>query len=331
VRYRGLGNSGLKVSVVGLGGNTFGRSVDADGAAQIVRAALDSGINFFDTADVYGRGASEELYGRALAGQRDRAVLATKVHGTMGDGPNDRGSSRQHIMDGVHASLRRLKMEHIDLLQLHAWDSETPLEESLGALNDLVRQGKVRYIGCSNFAAWQLVWSLWTSDRRHWAPLVSVQPEYSLLVRDVEDELLPACQTFGIGVIPYFPLAAGVLTGKYQAGQPAPPGTRGHQNERFQRRFATPHNLEVTRRLEAWARERGHSVAELAIAWLLARPAVATVITGVTKPEQVQANARAAEWELTPAEVEEVAALAPRERATLVNQQPFQPAPVPRA
>lgn len=315
MQYRRLGSSGLKVSVVGLGGNTFGRMVDAEQAARIVHAALDAGVNFFDTADVYSRGVSEEFYGRALADRRSQAILATKVHGAMGDGPNDRGSSRAHIMDGVHASLRRLKMDYIDLLQLHDWDDQTPIEETLGALNDLVHQGNVRYIGCSNFAAWQLAWSLWVSDRRGWAPFVSVQPEYSLLAREVEDELLPACQALGIGVIPYFPLAAGVLTGKYREGEPVPPGTRGHQSERFQQRFATPRNLAIVRRLEAWAGEHGHTVAELAVAWLAARPAVSTVITGVTKPEQVQANVRAADWKLTAAEVEEVSALAPAEGA----------------
>lgn len=311
MRYRRLGSSGLKVSVVGLGGNTFGRTVDADQAARIVQTALDLGINFFDTADVYGRGVSEEFYGRALAGRRHQAILATKVHGSMGDGPNEGGSSRAHILDGVDASLKRLKMDYIDVLQLHSWDNEAPIEESLGAMNDLVREGKVRYIGCSNFAAWQLTWSLWTSDRRNWTSFVSVQPEYSLVARDVEKELLPACQAFGIGVIPYFPLAGGVLTGKYREGEPAPPGTRGYQSERFEQRFATPRNLAIAGRLEAWARERGHTLTELAITWLLARPAVSTVITGVTKPEQVQANARAAEWELTPPEAEEVAALSP--------------------
>ncbi len=316
MRYRRMGKSGLRVSVVGLGGNTFGRTVDADQAARIVHTALDLGMNFFDTADVYGRGVSEELYGKALAGRRHEAVLATKVHGPMGEGPNERGSSRAHVMDGVHASLKRLNMEHIDLLQLHGWDDHVPLEETLGALDDLVRQGTVRYIGCSNFDAWQLVWSLWTSDRRNFAPFISVQPEYSLVVRGVEEELLPACQAFGIGVIPYFPLAGGVLTGKYREGEPAPAGTRGHGSERFQQRFATQRNLAIARRAEAWAQERGHTAVELAIAWLAVRPAVSTVIAGVTKPEQVQANARAAEWELTPAEAEEVAALAPVDKTT---------------
>ena len=312
MQYRRLGKSGLKVSVVGLGGNTFGRFADAQQTARIVHAALDLGVNFFATADIYSRGVSEEFLGRALADRRRQAIVATKVHGPMGDGPNDRGSSRAHVLDGVQASLRRLKMDYVDLLQLHNWEDEAPIEETLGAVDDLVRWGKVRYIGCSNFTAWQLVWALWASERRGWESSISVQPEYSLLARGVEDELLPACQAFGIGVIPYFPLAGGVLTGKYREGEPAPPGTRGYQSERFEHRFKTPRNLAIVRRLEEWARARGHTVADLAIAWLAARPAVSTVITGVTKPEQVAANVQAAEWVLTPAEVEEVAALAPR-------------------
>ncbi len=313
MQYRRLGRAGVKVSVLGLGCNTFGRFADAEQTARIVHAALDLGVNFFDTADVYSRGVSEEYLGRALAGRRGAAVVATKVHGEMGEGPNDRGSSRAHITDGVHASLRRLNVAHIDLLQLHGWDAETPIEESLRALDDLVRQGKVRYIGCSNFTAWQLVWSLWTSDARGLAPFVSVQPEYSLLARGAEAELLPACVAFGIGVIPYFPLAGGMLTGKYREGEPAPTGTRGHQSERFEQRFMTARNFAIVRRLEAWAKERGHTVGELAIAWLLARPAVSTVITGTTRPEQVAANVRAAEWGLSPEEADEVAALAPSE------------------
>ena len=311
MKYRRLGTSGLRVSVLGLGCNTFGRFADADQTARIVHTALDQGVNFFDTADIYSAGTSEEFLGRALAGRRHQAVVATKVNGATGDGPNDRGSSRAHIMDGVHASLRRLGMDHIDLLQLHNWDPKTPIEESLAALDDLVRQGKVRYIGCSNFTGWQLVWSLWVSDRRGWASFVSTQPEYSLLARGIEAELLPACQAFGVGVIPYFPLAGGLLTGKYKEGAPAPSGTRGYQSERFERRFMTPRNFTIVRSLEAWAAERGHTVAELAVAWLLARPAVSTVITGTTRPEQVVANVNAAAWELTAAEAEEVAALAP--------------------
>lgn len=309
--YRRLGRAGLRVSALGLGCNTFGRFTDAETSARIVHTALDLGVNFFDTADVYAQGISEEYLGRALAGRRDRALIATKVHGVMGEGPNDRGASRAHIMDGVRASLRRLGTDYIDLLQIHNWDPDVPLEETLAALDDLVRRGDVRYIGCSNYAAWQLVWALWVADRGGWTPFVSIQPEYSLLAREVEAEILPACVAHGIGVIPYFPLAAGMLTGKYRQDEPPPPGTRADVNERLRRRFLTPRNFLIVRRLDEWARQRGHTVAELAIAWLLARPAVATVITGTTRPEQVQANVKAAEWTLSPAEADEVAALAP--------------------
>jgi len=311
VRYRRLGTSGLKVSVLGLGCNTFGRFIDAAGAARVVHTAFDLGVNFFDTADIYGLGTSEEFLGSALADRRERALVATKLVNAMGEGPNDRGASRSHIMDAADASLRRLKTDYIDLLQLHVWDEETPLEETMRALDDLVRQGKVRYIGCSNFAAWQMTWALWISGRGGYAPFVSVQPEYSLVARQVEDELLPAAKAFGVGVIPYFPLAAGVLTGKYKEDAPAPVGTRGHGSERFQRVFMTPRNFEIARRLEPWAQARGRTLAELAVAWLLARPMVSTVITGTTKPEQVIANVKAAEWELAPADVDEVAGLAP--------------------
>lgn len=298
MEYRRLGASGLRVSVIGLGGNTFGRYADERQTAGIISAALDAGINFIDTADVYNHGVSEEYIGKALQGRREGAIVATKVGMRWGEGPNESGSSRAHIMENVHASLRRLGMETIDLLQIHAFDPETPLEETLSALNDLVRQGKVRYIGCSNYDAWRLTQALWISDRRGWAAFVSVQPEYNLLNREVERELVPACEEFGVGVIPYYPLAAGVLTGKYKPGEPAPEHTRGHNNPRFAERLQRQ-TLEATQRLDGWARERGHSVGELALAWLAAQPAVSTVIAGTRSPEQVTANARAAEWKLT--------------------------------
>jgi aryl-alcohol dehydrogenase-like predicted oxidoreductase len=299
------------VSVLGLGGNTFGRSVDAEGTARIIHAALDQGVTFFDTADYYGNHQSEEFIGRALVGRRQQAVVATKVGWTAGPGPNDDGASRAHVIETVHRSLRRLQSDYVDLLQIHRWDPNTPIEETLRALDDLVRQGKIRYIGCSNFTAWQLVWSLWTSDRRGQAPFVSVQPEYNLLVRDIERELVPACQTLGIGVIPFFPLAGGMLTGKYKEGEPPPPGTRGQTLSQFMHRFLTPRNFEIVRRLEAWAGARGRTVCDLAIAWLLARPMVSTVITGINKPEHLTTNLGAVDWELTAQEAEEVAALAP--------------------
>jgi aryl-alcohol dehydrogenase-like predicted oxidoreductase len=313
MRYRRLGNSGLKVSAVGLGGNNFGRVTDAQTSERIIHRALDLGVNFFDTADVYGRGVSEEHVGRALAQRRAEAVVATKVAMEMGSGPNETGASRKHIMDGVHASLRRLNMDHVDLLQIHRWDREAPIDETMSALDDLVHQGKVRYVGSSNFRAWQLVWALWASDRRGWVSMISEQPEYSLLNRSVERELMPACQAFGVGIIPYFPLAGGMLTGKYKEGEAFPPGTRLERMERSRNMFATPRNFAIVRKLEAWARDHGHPLTELAVAWLLARPMVSTVITGVTKPEQVEANVKAADWDLTPAEAEEVATLAPPE------------------
>jgi aryl-alcohol dehydrogenase-like predicted oxidoreductase len=313
MQYKRLGRSGLKVSAVGLGGNTFGRYADEKETARVIHAALDVGINFFDTADVYNSGVSEEYVGKALKDRRGGAVIASKVAMAMGDGPNDRGLSRAHIMDGVHAGLRRLGTDYMDLLQVHAWDAETPIEETMRALDDLVRDGKVRYIGCSNFTAWQLVWSLWASDRHDLASFVSVQPRYSLVDRSIETELLPACQQFGVGIIPYSPLAGGVLTGKYEEGKEPPAGTRAHGNERFGSQHGTHRNFEIARRAQQWAEARGHTVGELAIAWLVAHPEVASVIAGVTKPEQVAANAKAAAWQLTSEEVAEVSGLTEQE------------------
>jgi 1-deoxyxylulose-5-phosphate synthase len=309
--YKRLGGSGLKVSAVGLGGNTFGRYVDEAGTAQIVHRALELGINFFDTADVYTAGRSEELVGKALRDRRDRALIATKVGMKMGEAPNERGLSRQHVLAGIDASLRRLGTDYVDLLQVHLWDEETPLEETMRALDDVVRAGKVRYIGCSNYAAWQLTQALWVSDRRGYAPFVSVQPRYSLLDRAIERELVPACRAFGVGIIPYSPLAGGILTGKYRGGA-RPAGARGTEQAAagfFQRQLAGKDEATVDR-LAEWAEARGHELGELAMAWLVAQPEVATVIAGVTSPEQVEANARAVAWRLTPEEAAEVGELA---------------------
>ena len=303
--YRRLGGSGLRVSVMGLGGNTFGRYTDAETTARIVDTALDAGINFFDTADIYNEGKSEELLGKAFEGKRDRAIIATKAGIRSGAGPNDAGSSRQHLVASVHASLRRLRTDYIDLFQIHRFDPDTPLEETLRALDDLVRAGSIRYTGCSNYDAWRMTRALWLSDRYGWASFISNQVEYNLFARDIERELAPACQELGVGIIPFYPLAGGVLTGKYSAGQPAPEGTRGYNNPRFAERLQ-PAALEATARLGDWARARGHTTGELALAWLAARPAVATVIAGVTRPEQVTANVAAGEWRLSGAELAEV-------------------------
>ena len=310
MEYRRLGGSGLKVSAVGLGGNTFGRYVDEAGTARIIHHALDVGINFFDTADTYSNGVSEEYVGKALRDRRERGLIATKLAMKMGEGPNDRGLSRHHVLGGVDANLRRLGTDYIDLLQVHAWDPETPLEETMRALDDVVRAGKVRYIGCSNFSAWQLTQALWVGDKRGYAPFVSVQPRYSLLDRAIERELLPACRAFGIGIVPYSPLAGGLLTGKYRGGA-RPEGARGTEQAAsgfFERQLAGK-DEGVIDRLAEWAEARGHQLGELAVAWLLGHPEVSTVIAGVTRPEQVDENAGAAGWTLTPEEVEEIGRL----------------------
>ncbi len=305
MEYRQLGKSGLKVSAIGLGGNTFGNGADEQQTARIIHRALDLGINFIDTADVYSRGLSETYVGKAVAGRRREAIIATKVHGRMGNLPNDEGLSRWHIIDGVEQSLRRLGTDYIDLYQLHRADPATPIYETLSALDDLVHQGKVRYIGCSNFAAWQICEALWAADRKNLTPFVSVQPRYNLLDRQIERELLPFCRQYGIGIIPYSPLAGGILTGKYRPGEAPPPETRAARNPRMQQQL-TEEQLGKVQRLERWASERGHTAGELALAWLLSRPEVSTVIAGATRPEQVEANAKAAEWKLSAEELQQI-------------------------
>ena len=306
MEYRQLGSSGLKVSTVGLGTNNFGGRIDAERSAAVLRQCIDEGINFIDTANIYGRSVSEQHIGETVKGIRSQVLIATKVSGVMGDGPNDRGNSRYHIMEQVEASLRRLQTDYIDLYQIHFTDPSTPIEETLRALDDLVHQGKVRYIGCSNFAAWQVCEAYWTSKALNLNAFVSVQPEYSMLNRDVERDLVPFCEAYNVGVIPYFPLAGGFLTGKYQQGQPVPEGTRLAGNERAQQRTLTEKNFAFLSRLESFAEERGHPIVELAIAWLLGKSIVSSVIAGATRPEQVTANAKAADWHLTPEEMDEV-------------------------
>jgi aryl-alcohol dehydrogenase-like predicted oxidoreductase len=311
MEYRSLGRSGVKVSVIGLGGNQFGAKVDGDATTRIVHQAMDLGVNFIDTADVYSRGRSEEVLGAALQDRWDRIVLATKVRSPMGEGPNDRGASRYHIMEGVHASLRRLNTDHIDLLQIHSWDDTTPIEETMRALDDLVSSGKVRYIGASNFLAWQLCRANDIAELRGWAPFASLQPHYHMLERTIERELVPYCEAFGVGILPYFPLAGGFLTGKYRENEPAPSGSRGESSAYVQKYF-TPDNFARVRELTAWAEARDRSMSDLAFAWTLAQPQLSSVIAGVTKPEQVAANVRSAEWKLTADEQAEVRAILER-------------------
>jgi len=305
MEYRNLGKSGLRVSAIGLGTNQFGGKVDQQTTADIVHAAVDAGINFIDTADIYQDGRSEAYLGKALQGKRQDVILATKVFFPVSDRPNDRGASRQHILRGVENSLQRLGVETIDLYQIHRWDDKTPIEETLRALDDLIRSGKVRYIGASNFSAWQLTHANALAELQGWSRFVSIQPHYNMLVRKVEEEMLPACEYFGIGVLPYFPLAGGFLTGKYRAGEPIPEGSRGEQSEYVQD-FMTEENFQILSALIDFAQSRGHSLTELAHAWLLSRPQVSSVISGATRVDQVLANARSAGWELSPEEADRV-------------------------
>jgi len=292
VRTRRLGNEGPEVSVVGLGCNNFGGRVDLVGTRDVVDAALDSGITLLDTADVYGnKGGSESFLGEVLEGRRDQVVLATKFGGDMGDGTTARGS-REYIRKAVDASLERLRTDRIDLYQYHTPDKVTPFAETFGALDELVREGKVRYVGHSNLTAGQVEEVDALAREHHWARPVSAQNRYSLLHRGPEEDLLPVCERLGLGVLPYFPLASGLLTGKYRRGEPRPPGSRlENRNEVF-----TDETFDRLEALEAYADERNVSLLDVAIDGLLAQPAVASVISGATKPEQVRANAAAGEW-----------------------------------
>ncbi len=310
MEYRPLGRSGVQVSAIGIGANRFGAEImPQEEVNRLLEFAEQSGINHLDTADIYTGGRSEETIGSALKGSRRRRFfIASKVFFPTGEGVNERGLSRHHILEAVEASLRRLQTDWIDLYYTHRWDENTPIEETLRALDDLVRAGKVRYLGCSNYAAWQLAHANLLAEVRNWTPFVVIQSEYNLLNRAVEGEVLPYCRKFGLGLVPYFPLAGGFLTGKYRRGQPAPPGSRGESSAYVQGLMKDAF-YERIERLEGWARQRGHSLNELAMAWLLAQPGVCSVIAGATRLEQTQANLRGLEWKLSPAEVEEIAAL----------------------
>jgi aryl-alcohol dehydrogenase-like predicted oxidoreductase len=308
VEYRQLGSAGVRVSAIGLGTNRFGIRVDQQGVNGIVDAALARGINFFDSADVYQEGRSEESLGVALKGRRQQVILGTKVFNKTGDGPNDYGASRHHIVEGLEASLRRLQTDYIDLYQMHRPDPSTPIEETLRALDDLLRAGKVRYIGASNYAAWQLARANLLAELRGWAPFVTIQPHYHMFERGIEQELVPYCNAHGVGILPYFPLAGGFLTGKYRRGEQAPAGSRGESSDYVQK-YMTDAGYDKLERLIAWAGERDRSVGELAHAWLLAQPRVSSVISGATSAEQVEANARAAGWALSPDELQQVNAI----------------------
>ncbi|HUL29050.1 MAG TPA: aldo/keto reductase [Thermodesulfobacteriota bacterium] len=310
MEYRNLGKSGLKISVLGLGANNFGWWIDEPASAAVINHALDIGMNYIDTADMYDTGKSEEFIGRILKGRRKDVLLATKFAMPMAEGINDRGGSRWYIIRALEASLKRLQTDYVDLYQMHQPDPTTPIEESLRALDELVKSGKVRYIGCSNFAAWQLSDALWTSRVNNLHSFVTVQPRYNLFDRHIEPELVPCCKAHGIGVIPWGPLSGGFLTGKYRHGeQPSAPPPGFRQAKAFLYLYSpvmTDANWERLGKLETFAKNRGHKVAALSIAWLLSHPWLSTVIAGATKPEQLDANLIGAGWKLTPEEVAQV-------------------------
>lgn len=295
----------LEATVVGLGCNNFGMRLDASESAKVVRGALDAGVAFFDTADSYGRGESEEYLGRALTGARHEVVVATKFGSDMGEGK--RGARAEYVARAAEASLRRLRTDYIDLYQLHRPDPDVPIAETLGALDTLVWAGKVREIGCSNFSVEQLR-EAEAAAAPGAARFVSVQNEYSLIEREAEEAMLPECVRTGLAFLPYFPLASGLLTGKYRVGRPLPEGTRLTDGGRFSG-VLTDRNLALVERLAGFAEQRGHTLLDLAFAWLLARPAVVSVIAGATSGDQVRANARAARWRLSREELDEADAL----------------------
>jgi aryl-alcohol dehydrogenase-like predicted oxidoreductase len=307
MQTRRLGHATLEVSIVGLGGNNFGGRIDFAATRRVVDAAIARGINLIDTADAYGnRGGSEEELGRILGEKRKAIVLATKFGLPMDDAGTLRGASRRYIMQAVEASLTRLRTDWIDLYQLHRPDPQTPIEETLRALDDLVRAGKVRFIGCSNLSAAQLTEAQGIAKRHGLVPFVSCQDEYSLLAREVERALIPTAKAHGMGLLPYFPLAGGLLTGKYRRGAPPPEGSRFAKSPRRADEFTSARNWRVVAALETFVAGRGRTLLELAFSWLLRDPVVGSVIAGATSPEQIETNIAAAGWTLSAEELAEI-------------------------
>lgn len=303
MEFRNLGSSGLKVSLAGLGCNNFGMTIDEAATEKVVKTALDSGINFFDTADCYGGGSSELFLGRALGASRDQAIISTKFGIPMGEGPLMRGASRRYAMQAAEASLKRLGTDYIDVYIVHTPDPSTPIEETLDALDTLVDQGKIRYLGCSNFAGWQISDAQWQARSRGLRGFVTAQNGWSLIDRKPEAEVVPACQHHGLGILPYFPLASGALTGKYRRGESFSEDSRygGSQSQIFKGmygHFVSDESLEKVERLEKVAMKAGMSLVELALSWLASQPVVSSVIAGATRPEQVEANASSTRGDL---------------------------------
>lgn len=306
MKFKNLGTSGLRVSIAGIGCNNFGAKCDEAQTKVVVHKALDEGITFFDTADIYSRGSSETLLGKALGGKREEVVIATKFCGPMGDGEYMKGASRRYIMQAVEASLERLGTDYIDLYQIHFPDVTTPIEETLGALDDLVHSGAVRYIGCSNFSGWQLVEANRMAKEMGLTSFITAQNHWSLVERKVEQELIPAAEAYGVSVLPYFPLACGLLTGKYRKGEDVPEGTRFALREQLGAMFGTDENYDVVDKLDAFARNRNKTVLDVALGWLGSHKTSGSIIAGATTADQVEQNAAAANWELSSEESEEI-------------------------
>lgn len=306
MRYRQLGKSGIKVSEIGLGANQFGgERVPESQVDRIVKYALEKGINFIDTANVYEDGQSEVALGKSLKGRWNEVVLASKFYLPTSQRVNDQGASRYHMMHAVEDSLLRLQSDHIDLYYVHRWDINTPIEETLCGLHDLIRMGKVRYIGASRYAAWQLAQANLLAEFRGWSPFIAMQSEYHLFEHQVETEILPYCQINRVGFVPYFPLAGGFLSGKYQSGQPIPKHTRG-ENSTYVQKFMNDYHYNKMEALQQWAKDHDRTLVELALSWLLASPTVSSVISGVTQLEQLHTNIAAVNKPLSSAEVEQI-------------------------
>ena len=307
MEIRNLGRSGLRVSAVGLGCNNFGQRTDLETSRKVVHKAIDLGITLFDTADIYaGMGGSETVLGEVLGDRRKDIVLATKYAKPMSTDGTKQGASRRYIFNAVEASLKRLKTDYIDLYQQHEFDDHTPIDETLRALDDLVRQGKVRYIGHSNFPAWRIAEAEFTARQMGVTPFVSSQDEYSLVVRGIEKDLLPAAQQYNLGLLPFFPLANGLLTGKYKPGTEPPADSRFAKAPALRDRSATPRNEAIVVKLDAFAQKHGRTLLELAFSWLAARPQVSSVIAGATRVEQIEQNVKAASWKLSAEEMAEI-------------------------
>lgn len=306
MEYRNLGRAGVKVSEICLGTMTFGNGADQDETTRMVHAAFDAGVNFFDTANAYVWGKSEAMLGVALKGKRHQAVVASKVFNPMGPGPNDSGGSRLHIKQEIEASLKRLQTDYIDIHYVHHVDHHTPIEETLRAFEDLVREGKILYTACSNFEAWRLIDALWVAQSRGWDKFVTYQPQYSLVVRDIDEEIVPACQAKGLGVVAWSPLASGYLAGKYTPGSLKVQGTRSAEGWGFQGRFFAPNHAEILQVLLDTAKEIGRTPAQTALRWVMDQPFMTSAIVGARNADQLADTLKAGGWRLPPEALEKL-------------------------